>query len=105
MSRYFTSPLKLFEAMAAGRPVIASDLPSIREILTDGVNALLVPPEDPAALAKALRMLASDNALGKRLAERSAQDVQRYTWDERGRKIASMLRDIVSPQKSQSRPE
>jgi glycosyltransferase involved in cell wall biosynthesis len=103
MSRHFTSPLKLFEAMAASRPIVASDLPAIREVLTDNVNALLVPPGDPDALAKAIRRLASDDALGTRIAERSRQDVQQYSWDERGRKIAGILRDIVTP--SQRSPQ
>lgn len=97
MSRHFTSPLKLFEAMAAGRPIVASDLPSIREVLTDGVNALLVPPGDPAALAGSIRALAYDGTLRTRLAERARQDIQRYSWDERGRRIASILQDVLSP--------
>jgi len=63
ISQRYTSPLKLFEAMAAGRPVVASDLPSLREVLTDGVNALLVPPGDPKALAEAVQKLAGDREL------------------------------------------
>ena len=49
MSRYFTSPLKLFDAMAAGTPLVASDLDSIREILRDGENGVLVEPDSPTA--------------------------------------------------------
>src|SRR5262249_13241169 len=51
ISARYTSPLKLFEYMAAGRPIVASDLPSLREVLTGGRNAVLVPPDDPGALA------------------------------------------------------
>jgi len=51
ISARHTSPLKIFEAMGAGIPLVASDLPSLREILVDGENALLVAPDDPAALA------------------------------------------------------
>ena len=47
ISTRFTSPLKLFEYMAAGRAIVASDLPAIREILRDNENAVLVPPGDP----------------------------------------------------------
>ena len=47
ISREFTSPLKLFEYMASGRPIVASDLPSLREVLADGRNALLVEPATP----------------------------------------------------------
>ena len=93
-ARHFTSPLKLFEAMAAGRPIVASDLPSLRVVLTDGVNALLVPPGDSKALAEAVRKLAGDRQLRARLAQRAGEDVRRYSWDERGRRIAHLLAEI-----------
>ena len=51
ISERYTSPLKLFEYLTLGRPIVASDLPAIREVLTDGRTALLVPPGDPPALA------------------------------------------------------
>ncbi len=51
LSARYTSPLKLFEYLAAGRPIVASDLPALREVLRDGANAWLVPPDDAAALA------------------------------------------------------
>ena len=46
ISERYTSPLKLFEYLTLGRPIVASDLPALREILTDGVTALLSPPGD-----------------------------------------------------------
>ncbi len=87
----FTSPLKLFEYMAAARPIVASDLPAIREVLRDGENALLVPPEDPAALAVALQRLRHDGELAGRLGARAASDVRSYTWDMRGKRIIEFL--------------
>ena len=87
----FTSPLKLFEYMAAARPIVASDLPALREVLRDGENALLVPPEDPVALAVAIRRLQEDPALAERLAGQAARDVRAYTWEERGRRIVEFL--------------
>jgi glycosyltransferase involved in cell wall biosynthesis len=98
MSRHFTSPLKLFEAMAAGRPIVASDLPSIREVLTDGSNALLVPPGDAGALAQAIKRLASDRELRADLARQASKDIAKYSWDERGRRIAALLNDVVRGQ-------
>jgi spore maturation protein CgeB len=62
-------PNKVWQAMAAGRPVISADTPGIREAITDGVSGLLVPPGDPAALAQALRTLAADPALRARMGE------------------------------------
>ncbi|MGH7770920.1 MAG: glycosyltransferase family 4 protein [Candidatus Binatia bacterium] len=86
-SAYFTSPLKLFEYMAAGVPIVASDLPSLREVLADEENVLLVKPGDSRQLCCTISRLLKDPALRERLAQRSAQDVQRYTWKERASKI------------------
>ena len=88
---YYTSPLKLFEYMASGRPIVASDLPSTAEVLADGENTLLVPPGDPGALAGALRRLCADPALGERLAARALADVQAYTWEARARRILGFI--------------
>lgn len=61
-------PNKVFQALACGTPVITSDTPAARELLQDGESALLVPPGDAEALAAALRRLAGDTALTRRLA-------------------------------------
>jgi glycosyltransferase involved in cell wall biosynthesis len=90
-ARLFTSPLKLFEAMASGRPLVASDLPSIREILTHEENALLVPPGDPRALAQAIERLLRDSALSGRLAARAFEKVKAYSWDRRAQGIEEFL--------------
>jgi glycosyltransferase involved in cell wall biosynthesis len=60
-------PNKVYQAMAAGRAVVTADTPAAREVLTDGVDALLVPPGDPEALARALRRLAADRSLCARI--------------------------------------
>jgi glycosyltransferase involved in cell wall biosynthesis len=91
VARYFTSPLKLFDYMAAGVPIVASDLPSLREVLRDGENALLVPPEDPAAVAKAIDRILGDPALARRLAARAREDASAYTWDERAAQLLEFL--------------
>jgi glycosyltransferase involved in cell wall biosynthesis len=61
-------PNKVFQALACARPVVTADTPAARELLTDDVDALLVPPADPAALAAAIRRIAGDEDLGARLA-------------------------------------
>ncbi|MBI4872218.1 MAG: glycosyltransferase family 4 protein [Candidatus Riflebacteria bacterium] len=86
--REFSSPMKLFEYMASGRPIVASDLPAIREVLANERNALLVAPDDPAVLAAAIARLLDDPELAHRLSSRAREDVERYTWN---RRAASML--------------
>jgi glycosyltransferase involved in cell wall biosynthesis len=96
MGGLFTSPLKLFEYMAAGKPIVASDLPATRELLTDGVNAVLVEPESPDALAQGIRGVLENPALGMRLAAQASVDVRRYTWAERARSLIEFAgRDLA----------
>jgi glycosyltransferase involved in cell wall biosynthesis len=90
-----TSPLKLFEYMAAGRAIVASNLPSIREILHDGVDALLVPPGDPGALADAIGRLLDDSELARRLAAAAAGAVPQYAWNQRAERLEALFRTVV----------
>jgi glycosyltransferase involved in cell wall biosynthesis len=96
VSSAFTSPLKLFEYMAADRPIVASDLPSIREVLAHERNALLVPPGNPQALTAAIRRLKDDRALGVRLAERALEDVRGYTWAKRAERLEALFDRVCS---------
>jgi glycosyltransferase involved in cell wall biosynthesis len=61
-------PNKAFEALACGAPIVTADTPGSRELLVDGESALLVPPGDPSALAEAIRRLAADPSLARRIA-------------------------------------
>lgn len=86
ISKAWTSPLKMFEYMAAKRPIAASDLPSIREILNEG-NAVLVEPDNPEALARGIIKALEDKPLSDKISERAFLDVQQYTWLKRAEKI------------------
>lgn len=87
----FTSPMKMFEYMAAGRPILASTLPVLREILRDGVNGLLQPYESPGKWIEALRRLQEDNKLATALGHQAREDVQQYTWEKRAQKILHQI--------------
>ncbi|MBI3571979.1 glycosyltransferase [Candidatus Kaiserbacteria bacterium] len=89
-SERFTSPVKLFEYLGAGKVIIASDLPPMREILKDD-DAFFVRPGDAEALAKAIEMLARDHALRARLAARAKALSAFYTWDARAKRILKAL--------------
>jgi glycosyltransferase involved in cell wall biosynthesis len=89
---YYASPIKLFEYMAARRAIVASDLPSVAEVVKDGESALLVPPGDVTALAAALMRLRDDPALRERLAACAHAEVMaHYTWAARAMAILAHI--------------
>jgi len=87
----WTSPLKVFEALAHGKPLVASDLPVIREVLQDGVTALLVPPDDVVAWRAALERL-RDTRLRAQIAGAGHEHLrQHYTWVHRAQAIRGIF--------------
>ena len=87
---YFMTPLKMFEYMAAGRPIIASNLPSIKEILTED-NAIFCEPGDPADLAQKISLVLTDKTLAQNMASQAREDVENYTWRKRAEKIMNFI--------------
>lgn len=74
--------LVLIEAMAAGVPVVATDVAGIRDVVRNGETGLLVPPHAPRELAGAIGKILSDHALRERLVRNALQDLrERFTWD------------------------
>jgi glycosyltransferase involved in cell wall biosynthesis len=96
ISTHATSPLKLFEYMAAGKAIVASNLPAIREVLTDERTALLVTPGDPEALAAGLRRLAADPDLRSRLADAALAAVAEYSWDRRAERLEALFTEVLA---------
>jgi len=92
VSQYQTSPMKMFEYMTSQRPIVASDLPSFREILSEN-NSILIEPDNPKALAKGIKRILDNPDSAKRISDQAYKNVQKYTWDKRAKKI---LRFITS---------
>jgi glycosyltransferase involved in cell wall biosynthesis len=89
-SRLYTSPMKLFEYMASGVPIVASDIPSLKEIL-DETNAVLVAPDAPHLLASGIQSILMDNKSGETLAKNARHSVENYSWEKRA---AMILKEI-----------
>ncbi|MGW3150757.1 glycosyltransferase family 4 protein [Streptomyces sp. NPDC001177] len=89
---FFGSPVKLFEYMALGRPIVASRLEQIGEILEDGVTAALCDPGDPEDLARGIAGVLARPDRGASLGVKARQEaLQRHTWDQRAEQILSRL--------------
>ena len=86
------SPMKMFEYMATGAPIISSDLPVLGEVLQHEHNALIAPAGDVASWQRAIERLIEDPALARRLADQAYADLLRnHTWDGRVRSIFTEL--------------
>ena len=88
----------LIEAMAAGSPVVASDVAACREVLADGDAGLLVPPSDPAALASSIRQVLNSSELRVHFASRALQRVRsEYSIESCAQRWEAQLFDAPQP--------
>ena len=89
---FFGSPTKLFEYMALGRPIVASALEQLADVLEDGKTAYLVPPGSPAELASAITAVVGLPDRGRGMGERArAEALARHGWDRRAAAIVDRL--------------
>lgn len=88
----------LMEAMAAGCPVVASDIEGFAAVARNGVDALLVPPRVPTALANAIETLLDDPVLARRLGSSARERAATYAWDGVAAQVMGYYRELlVSP--------
>jgi|SRR3989344_6425875 len=85
-SESYTSPLKLFEYMASCRPIVSSDLPSLREVLSDK-EAVFFEAGNSKDLVRAIQKIVKNQELSEQLTSNAYKKVQEYTWDKRAGKI------------------
>jgi glycosyltransferase involved in cell wall biosynthesis len=89
------SPLKVWESMAAGVPVVASDLPAVRELITDGEHGRLVPPDRPAELARAIRIVLEYPEKAALLADRARRRIaDHFTWAHARKRLAAVYQEV-----------
>lgn len=89
------SPMKMFEYLGAGVPIISSDLPVLREVLSDARNALLASPSDAGAWISALARLDNNPALAARIGSTAHVEYQeKHTWTRRAEQIIAAAREL-----------
>ena len=90
-------PIKVLEYMAAGRPLLASNMPIVRELVREDVDGLLFSPNDPDDLARQANQLLKDIDLSKRLAESAAGYVRgKFTWHESQKKLLKVYEKLIN---------
>ena len=91
-------PIKVLEYMASSRPLIASNMPIVRELVREDVDGLLFSPNDPEDLARKVLMLLSDAGLSKRLAESATERaLTKFTWHESQKKLVKVYEKLLDP--------
>jgi len=89
---HYMSPLKMFEYMVSKRPIIASNLPSIKEILNNN-NSVLVEPDNSVLLSEGIKKLLKDEKLITNISQKAYNNVKKYTWDKRVKKIVKFVKN------------
>lgn len=95
ISSHFTSPLKLFEYMSTGLPIIASDVASLNWLLIHKNNSYLFKPDDPERLAAGIADILSNVQLSEHISQQALKDVEEYTWEKRGQRISEFLFEVI----------
>lgn len=90
VSLYYTSPMKLFEYMASGRPIVASNIPSLTEILNKK-NAFIAEADNPHSFAQKINYALEFPNPALSLAQQAQRDVRKYSWKNRAKKISTYL--------------
>ncbi len=93
----YSLPIKVFEYLALGRPTVVSDLPGLRTVIQHRVNGLLVPPEDPQALADAIKLVLTDHTLRNTLEANARESIMAYHWDAINARVRARVLTLCQP--------
>jgi len=85
----------LLEAMATGKPIVATDIPGFAGLINHGVEGLLIKPRDEKALASALLSLLKDKAMRDRMGEKGKLKAQDYSWEVVAQKVMSYYQKLL----------
>lgn len=94
-SKYETSPVKLFEYMASGRPIVASDLPSLRDVVDDSM-VWFCEPDNPKALADAIHAVLDNPEEVAKRSKKAQEEAEKYTWERRFKYIFEFIETRLS---------
>ena len=97
---FYFSPLKIFEAMAMGKPVIASEQGQICELITDGISGLLYQPGDQEAFIRNIERLITDTQLRYELGQQAGKVIaDNFTWKDNAGRMLKLCRKVVDRKK------
>lgn len=91
----YTSPMKMFDYLAAGKPIIVSDFPVLREIFTHQHNAFLVPADSEAEFARGVQWVLKNPAAAEEMAAQARIDSQQYSWEKRAATYLSFVKALL----------
>ena len=94
----YASPLKLLEYLAMGRAIVAPNTPNIRELLTDGQNAVLFDPQDLDSMRNAIKRLAADAELRQRLGRTAKETIHArgFTRERNALRVTAIMENLIA---------
>ena len=92
--RRYSAHTKLYEYLAMGKPIVAVDLPSVTEEVTNDINVVIARPEDPRDLAEKIALVLNNHELSKSLAASAYKLADEFTWEKRAKKISDLFQNV-----------
>lgn len=92
----YTSPLKLYEYLASGRPIVASKIPAIEGIVAGRKHVLFFEPDNSRDLARKITVLLNNKSLAKKMGRATRKLIKKYTWDSKAKQILKFMNKCVS---------